>query len=97
MSDAAGTTEKEEYMYVVHGVIPEAMPPVAYRRIGEPELAGRKLIKCPYCRQLLTSVDRDTQVRMYKLPKGKKKKEMPGIVYSRCQSCKGDVGMLLTP
>lgn len=96
MTDTMNAAEKDEYLYVVHGVIPEAMPPVAYRRTGEPELAGRKLIKCPYCRELLTSVERDTAVQMYKLSKGKKKKAVPCITIMRCAACKEDVGIVMT-
>jgi len=90
------TAEKDEYLYVVHGVIPDAMPPVAYRRAGRPELAGRKLIKCPYCREYLTDVDRHTLVQMYALRKGKPKKHIPGQIYKTCDVCKGEVGLVMT-
>ena len=89
-------TENEEYLIVVHGVIPEAMPPVAYRRVGRPELVGRKLIKCPYCRELLTHVERHTLVQIYAMPKGKKKKPFPGLMMKQCSACKEEVGIIMT-
>jgi formate hydrogenlyase subunit 6/NADH:ubiquinone oxidoreductase subunit I len=96
MNDTVKNSEKEEYLYVVHGVIPEAMPPVAYRRMGQADLIGRKLIKCPYCRELLTDVERTTLVQLFKLTKGKKKKEIPSMVVKRCIVCKENVGMVMT-
>ena len=98
MENMVGTvnqTEFDEYLIVVHGVTADVMPPVAYRRVGRPEMAGRKLIKCPHCRELLTHVDRSTSVQMYGIPKGKKK-EIPGMIVKRCASCKADIGMLMT-
>ena len=98
MDTSTMQTEKDEYLCVVHGVIPEAMPPVAYRRVGRPELVGRKLIKCPNCRELLTHVERHTLVEMYRLPKGKKKKkEIPGSIIKRCEFCKEEVRVIMTP
>ena len=88
------TAEKAEYLYVIKRIIPENMPIVACRRAGRQELAGRKLIKCPYCRELLIHIDRHTLVKIYSLPKGKKK-EIPGLIIRRCDYCKEEVGMLM--
>jgi len=96
MDERTIAAEKEEYICVVYGVIPEAMPPVAYRRAGRPELAGRKIIKCPYCRELLTHVERETAVRIYALQKGKQKNPIPGLFIKRCDACKKDVGIVMT-
>lgn len=89
------TTKNGEYLYVIHGVIPEAMPLVAYRRVGGPELAGRKLIKCPYCGERLTDVDRHTLVQIYRLPKGKLKNPIPGRFFKMCGVCKSEVGVVM--
>ena len=83
------------YHYASHGIIPDTVLAVAYRRSGRPVLASRKLIKCPHCRELLTHVDRNTVVRMYGIPKGKKK-DIPGLIIRRCSFCKADVGMVMT-
>ena len=95
MNESITLAEKEEFLYVVHGVIPEVMPTAAYRRVGHPELAGRKLIKCPYCRELLTHVDRQTLVQVFRLPIGKPKKPIPGQVFKMCASCKSEVGIVM--
>ena len=96
MNTNTAATESNRYLYVVDGVIPEAMPIVAYRRVGHPELAGRKLIKCPYCRELLTHVDRHTSVRIYSLSKDIHKKQIPGLFIKRCDICKNEVGVMMT-
>ena len=87
--------DTEKYLYVINGVIPEAMPSLAYRRTGRPELAGRKIIKCPYCREKLTDVERDTRVQLFCLPKGKRKKPIPGEFFKTCEFCRGEVGIIM--
>jgi hypothetical protein len=55
------------------------------------ELAGRKLIKCPFCTELLMDVDRHTKVELFRLPIRKHKL----ISYEKlkhCDHCKGKVG-----
>ena len=89
------TAEKEEYLYVIYGVIPEAMPPVAYRRAGRSELTERKIIKCPYCRERLTDIDRHTSIEIYRIKKGKPNKPVPGQFFKRCTACKHDVGIVM--
>jgi len=91
------TTENTpEYIYVVNDVIPEVLPTtVAYRPAGRPELAERKIIKCPYCRGKLTDVERHTRVELYRKPKNKPIKPFPGQVYKQCAMCKGEVGIIM--
>jgi hypothetical protein len=96
MNETIEIIEAEEYLYVVHGVIPEAMPPVAYRRSGSPDLAGRKLLKCPYCHALLTDVAFDAQIQMYKISKGKQKKAIPGLFIKRCNTCRKETGIIMS-
>jgi hypothetical protein len=96
MKETIETNVIEEYLYVVHGVIPEAMPPVAYRRNGSPDTVGRKLIKCPYCREFLTDVAYDTPVQMYKLSQGKQRRDIPGLFIKRCNACKKETGIVMT-
>ena len=95
MNENNVTLAREEYLYVVHGVIPEAMPTVAYRRVGRSELVDRKIIKCPYCREILTDVDRHTLVQIYRLPKGKRAKTVPGQRFLQCVLCKNEVGVVM--
>jgi hypothetical protein len=71
----------------------------SYRRAGRPELAGRKLIKCPYCTELLIDVDRNTLVQVYGMAKevrGKRRKRIPGLTYRKCSACKGEVGLVMS-
>ncbi len=95
MNEPVQIAEKDEYLYVVNGVIPEVMPPVAYRGGGNPELVGRKLINCPHCPALLTHVELGVSVKIYRLSKGKPKKEIPGLYIKRCDACNNDVGIVM--
>jgi len=90
--------KKYEYLYIIGGIIPEFMSPVAYRRIGQAELVGRKIIKCPYCRESLTDVERNTTVQIYrrKCEKGKKLKPIPGQIFKMCSACRSEVGIVMT-
>jgi hypothetical protein len=87
--------EPEEFLYIINGVISEVMPPVAYRRMGPPKPAERKPIKCPYCKAMLTSVERNTLVQLYRIPKGKRREAMQGQIFKKCSICKGEVGIIM--
>ncbi len=65
---------------------------VAYRRAGRNTLAGRKVIKCPYCGEILADVDRDKHVTIYRMPS--RAKHMCHS-YRQCLCCKGEVGIVL--
>ena len=93
--DGKALMEDTEYVYVVHGVIPEAMPPVAYRRTGRPELADRKAIKCPYCATVLTTVDRHTRVQLFRSPKSRGNAPIVGQIFKHCEVCKHEVGIVM--
>jgi len=94
MSTSTKRAKDNEYLYVLNGVIPEVMPPLAYRRIGKAELAGRKLIKCPFCREYLTSIDRNARVRLYQKPGNGHQKDIPGLFNLKCPNCKNDIGIV---
>jgi len=87
-----------EYLYIIGGIIPEFMPPVAYRRIGQATLVERKIIKCPYCKESLTDVERHTTVQIYrrKCGMGKKPRPIPGQIFKMCEVCKSEVGIVIT-
>jgi hypothetical protein len=57
------TSESVLYVYLVHGIVPEFMPHVSFRRVKHFQTAGRKIIKCPHCRQTFTTVDADEAVQ----------------------------------
>jgi late competence protein required for DNA uptake (superfamily II DNA/RNA helicase) len=67
----AEAAECTEYLYIVDGIVYEYMANVACRRAGKPERVARKQIKCPYCAECLTNVDKDTRIRLYRKPKNK--------------------------
>ena len=94
MNTTTKRAREYEYLYVLNGVIPEVMPPLAYRRVGKAELAGRKLIKCPLCREYLTSIDRNAKVRLYQKPRSTKQKDIPGLLVLKCHYCKEDIGVV---
>jgi len=53
----------QEYILVILGGVPGIlMSRMAYRRTRRPELVGRKLIRCPYCREVLTDVHRHAHI-----------------------------------
>jgi hypothetical protein len=78
------------YFYVVHGVIPEIMPNVAYRRVGAEELHRRKILKCPFCSARLSDMDADTRVELYGHAK---RVEIKCQFYIRCAYCHREVGV----
>ena len=94
MNTATKRVKEYQYLYVLNGVIPEVMPPLAYRRVGKQELAGRKLIKCPFCREYLTSIDRNAKVRLYKKAPNKRQQDIPGLIALKCHYCKEDIGIV---
>ena len=94
MSPNTKRAKEFEYLYVLNGVIPEVMPPLAYRRVGKAELAGRKLIRCPHCTEYMTSIDRNARVRLYQKPKNGRQRDIPGLIDLQCPSCKNDVGIV---
>jgi len=49
--------DDEIYAIIVHGIVPELMPQLAFRREKHFKTAGKKEVKCPYCRGLFKVVD----------------------------------------
>ncbi len=85
-----------EYLCVVHGVLPETEALTAYRREGRrPEFYGQKLIRCPHCRESLTHVHRDTRVEIYQFPKNRKILLFPCQTYKKCTHCKEIIGIVM--
>jgi len=93
-----GVTTSEvcaEYLYVVEGIIPEFLVSTACRRTGKPERVVRKQIKCPYCSECLTDVDKEAKVSLYRKSNNKPIKAFPGQFIKMCFSCKGEVGIVM--
>ena len=58
---------------------------------GWRQLAGRKIIKCPHCREFLMDVDRFTKVELFNIPTGKHK-SLKCEEYTQWAVCGGTVG-----
>lgn len=84
-----------QYFYVVHGIVPDLMACVAYRRVGKSKIQAqetRKVIKCPYCGGRLTDVGASAKVELYRHPA---KGSVKCHGYVKCQCCKDEVGIIL--
>jgi uncharacterized protein with PIN domain len=79
------------YVYLVHGVVPEFMPHFAFRREKHFGTAGRKIIKCPHCRNVFTTVDADERVELYQ---HSKKAEVSYHASMPCHTCRKIVGIV---
>lgn len=85
----------DKYFFVFHGTAPAIlMARVAYRRAGLEQrvLHMRKIIKCPYCKEPLTDVDRNTKVELYRYPA---RNQVRCQSYPVCPNCGNEVGMIL--
>jgi len=91
------STRKNEFLLIINGVIPEAMPLVAYRRTERSGLERRKIIKCPHCRETLTDVDRDTSVQIFRRKRLRQKNlsPYPSQIFMKCDSCKNEIGIII--
>ena len=87
MSAPNGT---EKYVYVVHGLIPELMCHVAYRRARDFVPPGRKTIKCPHCAHRLTDTEDGTKVELYRHPA---ELRVSCQIYLKCGFCHKEVGI----
>lgn len=90
-------TQKNEYLLIINGVIPEALPLVAYRRTERNGRERRKIIKCPHCREALTDVDRNTTVQIFRRKKVRQKNlsPYPHQIFMKCDSCKNEIGIIM--
>ncbi len=64
---------------------------VAYRRMGQGALAGRKIIRCPYCGESIRTVGKDITVRVYRIPS---KQPLPRHSHRQCVYCRGEIGIV---
>jgi DNA-directed RNA polymerase subunit RPC12/RpoP len=84
--------EYVKYFYLIHGIIPEAMPGAAYRGVSREQQYGRKIIKCPYCGKRLTDTSKDTRVELYRHPL---RVQVDCQFYLKCPHCGSEVGINL--
>ena len=56
------------------------------------EFAGRKLIKCPHCRELLMDLDKSDKVELFSIPTRKARNPADYQEIRQCAACGGKVG-----
>jgi len=79
------------YAIVVYGLVPEFMPHLAFRRAKHYKTAGKKEIKCPYCKELLKLVEVTTKLELIRYPK---KIKIPLHKSMTCSKCRNVVGII---
>ena len=66
----------------------DATPAAPMKKTGA-ELKGRKLIKCPHCRELLMDIGRNDRVELFKLPA---RKPVRWQKVKQCAVCNSKIG-----
>ena len=88
-----GSFENELYAIIVYGIVPEFMPHGALRRDKHYKKSDMKVIKCPYCRDMLTEVELSSKVELFCYPH-KLKSEIKLHKSMPCGNCDGVVGII---
>jgi len=91
MNQTATSASTDKYVYVVHGIVPEFMPQVAFRMAKHFGTVNKKIIKCPYCRNPFITVDETAKIELY----GHSSKA--NVTYDRkqaCHICRNEVGVI---
>jgi len=85
--------ENEMCAIIVYGIVPELMPHRAFRRDKHYKTADTKIIKCPFCRDTFTVVEKTAKLELIRYPqkvknKVKLHKSLP------CEKCRNMVGII---
>jgi ribosomal protein L34E len=78
---------------LVYGIVPELMPHRAFRRDKHFKSAGKKIIKCPFCREKLTSVEATAKLELISYPK-KDRHRVNWNKSMQCCNCSNVVGLI---
>jgi len=78
---------------LVYGIVPELMPHRAFRRDKHFKSAGKKIIKCPFCREKLTSVEATAKLELISYPK-KDRHKVNWNKSMQCCNCSNIVGLI---
>jgi len=89
----SASTEEEMYAIIVHGIVPEFMPHLAFRRDKHYKKADTKEIKCPYCGELLRVVEITSKLELIRYPK-KAKSKISWHKFMLCGKCHNMVGII---
>lgn len=79
------------YVYYVPRSIPELMPHMAYRREKHYQTKDRKIIRCPYCGNTLTTVDVREKVEIF-CHSSKAKVSWQNAI--PCKKCRKTIGII---
>jgi len=85
--------EEQLYAIIVHGLVPEFMPHLAFRRDKHYKTEGKKEIKCPFCRDTLTIVEITAKLELIRYPK-KVKSKVPWHKTMPCGKCNNVIGII---
>ena len=84
---------EELHAIVVYGIVPEFMLHRAFRRDKHFKSAGKKIIKCPYCREKLTAVEVTAKLEL--ISYSKKVKDKVNCQKSmQCGKCSNVIGLI---
>jgi len=92
MGECANNQE-EMYAIIVHGIVPEFMPHLAFRRDKHYKSAGKKEIKCPYCNGIFKVVETTAKLELIRYSK-KVKAKIPWHKSMSCCKCNNMVGII---
>jgi hypothetical protein len=77
------------FVFVVHGLPPELIPGVAFRRVKSSQYyARRKELHCPHCHRVLAEIDSDVKVELRQNPN-----DIVCHCYRKCDYCHTDIGI----
>jgi ribosomal protein L34E len=79
------------YIFEVHGFLPELMPGMAFRIDKHFCTKDKKILKCPYCGGVFTTVDKAVKVELRCFSKESIALGHPAI---KCGVCKKKVGVV---
>jgi len=83
----------EKYFFIIHGVSPDTLAAVAYRRSRNPDPARFKIkrLKCPYCTLPFKDIDVKIKVELFCYPA--RKTLSIQIKPEACPHCHREVGL----
>jgi hypothetical protein len=85
------TNGEEFFVILVRGIVPELMPHLAFRRVRHFNTAGKKNVKCPYCKKIFAAVDTAEKLELLRYPKNN---DIPCDDYRACKHCREVVGII---
>ena len=91
MHDINDDVHEKNFVYVVHGHMPEFIPCVATRRNKHLKVVDKKIIKCPYCRKVFRTIEKTERVELFRYTSNPKTKFHASL---SCQTCRSTVGII---